>query len=139
MSDLAVLCAMCGILCAMVCAIKSLILKGCALCALSLITGVWARAGVCVRACACRRVCAWIAHIAHIAHTPYISSTYTRPYAARHNAHIAHTSFFLKKKDEGEKKEGFKAVYMAGYGDVPTNQLLPGFGADLAVDGGFQW
>lgn len=67
-------CGMCAMACGMVCAINPLIFKGCALCAVSLFTGVGAGVWVRRRGRAGARV--WMPHIPHIAHTPYTSNTY---------------------------------------------------------------
>ncbi len=64
------LCGMCGIVCGIVCGIKLLIYKGCAVCAVSTLTG--ARAGACVHVCAGVRTHGRN-HPAHTAHTAHIN------------------------------------------------------------------
>lgn len=101
------LCAMCGKVCGMVCAIKSLISKGCALCALSAYTGV--QAGACTRmhAGACMCVCLHSAHSAHSAHLIHIKHLHQRHgahIAAHHAAHLSTAPFLKEEEMEEEKK-----------------------------------
>lgn len=101
------LCAMCGKVCGMVCAIKSLILKGCALCALSPYTG--AQAGACthMHAGACMCVCLHSAHSAHSAHLIHINHLRHRHgahIAAHHAAHLSTTPFLKEEEMDEEKK-----------------------------------
>lgn len=101
------LCAMCGNLCGIMCAIKSLILKGCAPCALSAITGVQAGACTHMHAGACRCVHVHAAHNAHSAHLIYIKHL-RLCHAARHGAHHgAHPSIstFLKEIEMNKEKK----------------------------------
>ena len=101
------LCAMCGNLCGMVCAIKSLIFKGCALCALSPYTGV--QAGACTHmhagACMCVHLHgAHSAHSAHLIHIKHLRIRHGAHIAAHHAAHISTTPFLKEKEMEEEKK-----------------------------------
>lgn len=87
------LCGMCGICAVSLCGIKSLILKGCAVCAVSRLT--WVGGRVCLRAHMRTRTRAGIPHIPHIPHTLYESSTCTSSHTAHDTPHTAH----LKKMD----------------------------------------
>ena len=100
------LCAMCGNVCGMVCANKSLIFKGCALCALSAFTGV--RAGACTHMHAGVRMCVHLsdAHSAHSAHPIHINHLRHRHgarHAALHTAQLS-TPHFLKEIEMDEEK-----------------------------------
>ena len=101
------LCAMCCNLCGMVCAIKSLIFKGCAPCALSALTGVQAGACTHMHAGACRCVHVHDAHSAHSAHLIHINHLRHRhgaQDAAHHGAHLSTTSFLKEEEMDEEKK-----------------------------------
>ena len=101
------LCAMCGNVCGMVCAIKLLILKGCVLCALSTYTGV--QAGACTHmhagVCMCVRLhAAHSAHGAHLIHINHLRIRHGAHIAAHHAAHHSTTPFLKEEEMEEEKK-----------------------------------
>lgn len=101
------LCAMCGKVCGMVCAIKSLILKGCALCAPSPFTGV--RAGACTHMHAGVRMCVHVhdahsAHGAHLIHINHLRHRHGARLAAHHAAHLSTTPFLKEEEMDEEKK-----------------------------------
>ncbi len=101
------LCAMCGKVCGMVCAIKSLIFKGCALCAPSPFTGV--RAGACTHMHAGVRMCVHVhaahsAHSAHLIHINHLHHRHGAQDAAHHGAHLSTTSFLKEEEMEEEEK-----------------------------------
>lgn len=101
------LCAMCGMVCGMACAIKSLIFKGCALCAPSPFTGV--QAGVCTHMHAGVRMCVHLpeahsAHSAHLIHINHLRHRHGALHAALHGAHLP-TPHFLKEEEMDEEKK----------------------------------
>ncbi|QOQ83690.1 hypothetical protein INP81_07390 [Comamonas thiooxydans] len=101
------LCAMCGKVCGMVCAIKSLISKDCALCALSAYTGVQAGACTHMHAGVCMCVCLHSAHSAHSAqliHIKHLRIRHGAHIAAHHAAHHSTTPFLKEEEMEEEKK-----------------------------------
>lgn len=101
------LCAMCGNVCGMACAIKSLISKGCALCAPSTYTVV--QAGACTHmhagVCMCVRLhAAHSAHSAHLMHINHLRIRHGAHIAAHHAAHHSTTPFLKEEEMEEEKK-----------------------------------
>lgn len=101
------LCTMCSTVCSNVCTIKSLILNGCALCALSTYTG--AQAGACTHMHAGVRRCTSVhsahsAHSAHLMHIKHLRHRHGAHIAAHHAAHISTTPFLKEKEMEEEKK-----------------------------------
>ena len=101
------MCAMCGNVCGNVCAIKSLILNGCVLCALSTYTGV--QAGACTHmhagVCMCVRLHgAHSAHGAHLIHIKHLRERHGAHIAAPHGAHHSTTPFLKEEEMDEEKK-----------------------------------
>lgn len=101
------LCAMCSMVCGMVCAIKSLIFKGCALCAASPLTGV--QAGACTHMHAGVRMCVHVhdahsAHSAHLIHINHLGHRHGAHIAAHHAAHLSTTPFLKEEEMDDEKK-----------------------------------
>lgn len=94
--------------CGIACANKSLILKACAACAVSLYTRMRARARTHARARACMRAC--VPHMTHMPHTPHhcaIRMPHAMPHAARawrtRARARALTPSFLFSKKEGKR------------------------------------
>lgn len=101
------LCAMCGNVCGMVCAVKSLIFKVCAPCALSPFTGV--QAGACTHMHAGVRMCVHVhgahsAHSAHLIHINHLRAYVAAQHAALHSAHLSTPPFLKEIEMEEEKK-----------------------------------
>lgn len=98
---------MCGKVCGIVCATKSLIFMGCAPCAPSPFTGV--QAGACTHIHAGVRMCVHVqdahnAHSAHLIHINHLRKHHGAHIAAHHGAHHS-TPLFLKEKEMDEEKK----------------------------------
>ena len=92
------LCGMCGITCGITCAIKPLIFKACAVCAVSILTRTHRRTCVCMRVRVHVHVCTHTAHTAHTAHTNQINHLRHRPYRT------SHPTYRTKRKMDGKKQ-----------------------------------
>lgn len=93
-----VLCGMCGIPCGIQCAIKPLIYKACAVCAVSILTRTHRRTCVCMRVRVHAHVCRHTAHTAHTAHTNQIKHLHVSPYRT------THPTYRTKVKMDGKKQ-----------------------------------
>lgn len=93
-----VLCGMCGIQCGIPCAIKPLIYKACAVCAVSILTRTHRRTCVCMRVRVHAHVCRHTAHTAHTAHANQIKHLHVSPYRT------THPTYRTKVKMNGKKQ-----------------------------------
>lgn len=91
------LCGMCGMLCGMLCGIKLLILKGCAVCAVSAFMRACARVSIIHASIIDALLRIWhTAHTAHTAHALYINNL-------RHHLYRTHNrTYSTRNMDDGE-------------------------------------